>query len=85
MKNIDGKVVDLDSIQGEIKSIVSALKDKKGEDISVYDLRGRSSITEYAILVTAASEPHAKALKDNLDLVTQVKGINIIGNEDTLP
>ena len=83
MKNIDGKVVDLDSIQGEIKSVVSALKDKKGEDISIYDLRGRSSITDYVILVTAVSEPHAKALKDNLDLVTKDKGINIIGNEDT--
>jgi len=33
----------------------------------VLDVRGKSSITDYLILVNATSEPHAKALKTSLD------------------
>lgn len=80
-KNCELNVQDL--VRGEIKLILEALKEKKGEDIRIYDLRGRSSITEYVILVTAISEPHAKALKENLHSVTKDKSISIIGHEDT--
>lgn len=83
MKSENGKVDVQDLARGEIKLILEALKDKKGEDIRIYDLRGRSSITEYVILVTAVSEPHAKALNENLNSVTKDKRISIIGHEDT--
>lgn len=69
------------SVIEEIKSVLAVLEEKKGEAIRVLDLRGKSSITDYVVLVTAISEPHAKALKASLDSLIREKGIAIIGND----
>jgi len=44
-----------------------ALDDKKGEDIQVLDVREKSSVTDYFVLVTGTSQPHLKALRDNVE------------------
>ena len=69
------------SVIEEIKAVLAVLDEKKGEAIRVVDLRGRSSITDYVVLVSAISEPHAKALKASLDALIREKGIAIIGND----
>lgn len=46
----------------KIDAIRKALEDKKAEDVAVYDVRGRSSITDTAVVASATSAPHLRAL-----------------------
>ena len=69
------------SVIEEIKAVLVVLEEKKAEAIRVIDLRGQSSITDYVVLVTAISEPHAKALKASLSSLIRERGIPIIGND----
>lgn len=73
---------DLGEVKEELKLIIEVLEDKKGNDIRIFDIREQSSVTDFVILVSAISEPHAKALKINLDKMIQEKGISVIGNEN---
>jgi ribosome-associated protein len=73
---------DLGEVKDELKFIIEVLEDKKGSDIRIFDIREQSSVTDYVILVSAISEPHAKALKINLDKMIQERGIAVIGNEN---
>lgn len=40
---------------------------KKGRDLTVYDMDGTSSVTDYYVLVTAGSAVQVRALADELD------------------
>ena len=73
---------DLGEVKDELKLIIEVLEDKKGSDIRIFDIREQSSVTDYVILVSAISDPHAKALKINLDKMIQERGIAVIGNEN---
>lgn len=44
-----------------------AADDAKATDIAVYDLRGSSSITDFAIVCTATSVPHLRAVLRDVD------------------
>ncbi len=44
-----------------------AADDAKATDIALYDLRGSSSITDYAIVCTATSVPHLRAVLQKVD------------------
>lgn len=44
------------------KKIVGILEDKKGEDIQVFDVKGKSTLTDVIIVVSGNSGPHLKAL-----------------------
>ena len=76
------RLSDLGEVKKELKLIIEVLEDKKGNDIRIFDVRVQSSVTDYIILVSAISEPHAKALKINLDKMIQERGIAVIGNEN---
>ena len=76
------RLSDLGEVKEELKLIIEVLEDKKGNDIRIFDVREQSSVTDYVILVSAISEPHAKALKINLDKMIQERGISVIGNEN---
>ena len=65
----------------EMRCSLTALEDKKGEDIRVLDVRGKSSITDYLILATGTSDPHVKALKSSLDTALKAAGVNLIGQD----
>jgi ribosome-associated protein len=41
--------------------------DKKAEDIVVLDLRGISSFTDFFVICSATSEPHLKAIANDLE------------------
>lgn len=73
---------ELGEVKEELKLVVEVLEDKKGEDIRIFDVRKKSSVTDFIILVSAISPPHAKALKINLDKMIQEKGISVIGNDN---
>ena len=46
----------------KIDAIRKALEDKKAEGVAVYDVRGRSSITDTAVVASVTSAPHLRAL-----------------------
>ena len=58
-----------------IKNICELLDKKKGNDISVLDIRKLSSISDYFIIVSADSERGVKSLAENLvkDLKKKLK------------
>ena len=82
MSEEKNRLSDLGDVKEELKLIIEVLEDKKGNDIRIFDVREQSSVTDYVILVSAISEPHAKALKINLDKMIQERGIAVIGNEN---
>jgi ribosome-associated protein len=45
-----------------VKIVTGELDLRKGENITVIDVRGRTSVTDFMILVTGTSERHAKSL-----------------------
>ncbi|MFH1475921.1 MAG: ribosome silencing factor [Verrucomicrobiota bacterium] len=44
------------------KIIADGLADKKGRDITIYDVRTHSTITDFHVLATGLNPPHLKAL-----------------------
>lgn len=44
-----------------------AADDAKATDIAVYDLRGLSSVTDFAVICTATSVPHLRAVLRDVD------------------
>ena len=42
--------------------IAKALEDAKGMDVKVYDVRGKSGLTDFFVVATGAAAPHLKAL-----------------------
>ncbi len=45
----------------------TAAEETKATNIAVYDLRGTSSITDFAIVCTATSTPHLRAVLNGID------------------
>jgi ribosome-associated protein len=68
----------------ELKCAVSAIEDKKGEALRILDVREKSSITDYLILVTGTSDAHLKALKGALDKALKAADVRLIGEDRTL-
>ena len=46
----------------QAKDIAKALEDAKGTDVKVYDVRGKSGLTDFFVVATGAAAPHLKAL-----------------------
>ena len=50
------------TIQEQLKLIVTALEDRKGSDIKVYDFTGENALADYFVVATGNAAPHLKAL-----------------------
>ena len=48
--------------EGHVKTLLAALEDGKGIDIKAYDVRGKSSLADFFVVVTGNAAPHLKAL-----------------------
>lgn len=70
-----------ETTRSEIRCAIAAIEEKKGESVKVLDVREKSSITDYLILVSATSEPHAKALKAALDAKLKEADVQLIGQD----
>ena len=61
-----------------VKDIIDVIEDKKGLDIKVYDLKGRSPFFDYSIVCTGSSTRNVDAivqdLKKNMDIVKNIEG-----------
>lgn len=55
--------------------IIEFIKEKKGENIIVMDLRKITSITDFFIICSGTVEQHIKAIKDNIIEKLSEKGI----------
>jgi ribosome-associated protein len=62
------------SVQQQVESFVKALEDAKGADIKVYDVKGKSALTDYFIVATGAAAPHLKALAKALPKAYRTSG-----------
>ena len=50
----------------KINKIVDCIKDKKGTDIVILDIKGISSLTDYFIVCTSDSDPKTRALVNHI-------------------
>ncbi len=76
-----GAVVVEDPTFDIVRKCWQALDDKKAENLKVLDVRGKSPITNYFIIATATSEPHLRALANELDKTLKDLGVKSIGRE----
>jgi ribosome-associated protein len=58
----------------QAKAFAEALVDGKGEDVKIYDVRGRSSLADYFVVATGAAAPHLKALAKALPKAYRTSG-----------
>ncbi len=64
-----------------LKIVQNELEERKGQFIKVLDVIGKTSITDYMVIVTATSERHAKALCDYVLERIKNQGVNPLGVE----
>lgn len=66
----------------ELKDLVlDALEDRKGVDIKVVDVRGKSSVTDIMVIAAGNSNRQVKALADSVVEKAKEKGIQPLGTE----
>ena len=46
----------------QAKVIAKALEDRKGTDVKIYDVRGKSQLADFFVVATGSAAPHLKAL-----------------------
>jgi len=64
-----------------LKLVENVLDERKGLSISVLDVIGKTSITDYMVVVTATSERHAKSLADYVLIAVKENGLIPLGVE----
>lgn len=64
------------TIEEQVKLIAQALEDRKGSDVKIYDVRGKTSLADYFIVATGAAAPHLKALIAESQAVMKKNGIS---------
>lgn len=60
---------------------VTALEDMKAVNPVVMDVRGKSSVTDYMIVVSGTSDRHVKAIANNLVVEMKKAGVKPLGVE----
>jgi ribosome-associated protein len=55
--------------------IAQALADRKGTDIKVYDVRGKSPLADFFVVATGSAAPHLKALIAESQAVMKDAGV----------
>jgi len=58
----------------QAKGLAQALEDTKAENVRIYDLRGKSGLTDFFVVATGAAAPHLKALVKALPKAYRVSG-----------
>ncbi|MEY2666297.1 MAG: hypothetical protein RLZZ384_468 [Pseudomonadota bacterium] len=64
-----------------LKLVESILEERKAHNMTVLDVRGKTSFTDYMIVVTGTSNRHIKALCDYVEIGVKEKGFHPLGME----
>ncbi len=64
-----------------LKIVEDVLDERKGQNITVLDVIGKTSVTDYMVVVTATSERHAKSLAEYALVEVKERGIKPLGME----
>jgi len=67
-----------------VETITNALDEKKAEDLEVFDLRNRESVTDFMVICTGNSMVHIRALKDHVKRELKTTGLNRIAEAGLL-
>lgn len=59
----------------EAKIIVRSLEESKAEDVKMYDVRGKSSLTDFFVVATGSAATHLKALVANAQQAMRDAGV----------
>lgn len=65
----------------QLKTVCSALEDKKVMELKILDVSASSSITNYFVLASGNSVPQLKALAASVEKALKVNNIGILGVE----
>jgi len=60
---------------------VAALEDLKAVDITVLDVRGMTTVTDYMVVASGTSDRHVRALLQHVIEETEVRGVRPLGVE----
>ena len=61
--------------------VIKALEDIKAKDITVLDVKDRTSVTDYMIIASGTSTRHVKSIADNLVVEVKAHGARPLGSE----
>ncbi len=61
--------------------VVETLEDMKARDLSVIDVRGKTSITDFMIIASGTSDRHVKAIAEAVAFRAKQKGCPPMGQE----
>lgn len=64
-----------------LRRIVSALDDKKATDIRVIEMGEKSGVTDFYVIATGTSDPHLRALRNELERVLDEDKVKVLGVE----
>jgi len=61
--------------EDQAKAIAAALEARKGVDVRIYDVRGKSSLTDFFVVATGSAAPHLKALAGESQAAMKEAGV----------
>lgn len=61
--------------------VIEKLEDMKAQDISIIDVRGKSSVTELMVIATGNSNRHVKSLAQSVEVAAKENGVKPLGTE----
>ena len=64
-----------------LEMVKNVLDERKGQNITVLDVIGKTSVTDFMVLATSTSERHAKALSDYVLEKVKENGFTPLGVE----
>jgi len=66
----------------ELKQLtVASLEDLKAEDITVINVIGKTSVTDYIIIASGSSSRHVKSIANNVSVEVRKAGQTVLGSE----
>jgi ribosome-associated protein len=74
-----------ETLKQQLALACNALLDKKAEDLTLLYFGEKSSLTDCFIIATGTSDPHLKALRDNLEKTLNENKIETLSRERFKP
>ena len=59
----------------QAQAVAAALEERKGMEVKVWDVRGKSPLTDFFVVATGAAAPHLKALVAESQAVMKKAGV----------